>query len=189
MSLNHSFPSFAPTLAPTAPPTTLSVGASLGIELAYFVILSVFCCCSGLATWLCARIFTSNEPEDRRRALVLMNMADNIGFRNMLLNEEHLTRIGEFQFDENAKLPLKSDEDEHAECSICLCEFKTGEACRTMPAPCNHTFHKSCIDEWFQQSSRCPMCKRSIFNILEGENQSPELTNDVHPSEEMMSRL
>ena len=179
---------FSPTLAPTVAPTSLSIGANIGIELAYFVILSAFCCCSGLATWLFARIFTSSEPEDRRRALAIMNMADNIGFRNMLLTDEHLNRIGDFEFGDDSK-PHSENGDEHTECSICLSEFKTGEACRTMPAPCRHAFHKSCIDEWFHQSSRCPMCKRSIFNILEEENQNPEHTNEVHPHQEMMTRL
>ena len=187
MSFNTTSPTFVPTSA-TIAPTKLSYGASLGIELAYFVILAIFCCCSGSATWLFARIFTSNEPEDRRRALALMNMADNMGFRNMTLNDEHLLRIGEFKFDENTKLPLEGEDP--SECPICLAEFRKGEVCRTMPEPCQHTFHKICIDEWFQQSSRCPLCKRSIFSILEEEQQhTPDQSNNVNSADELMTQL
>jgi hypothetical protein len=27
---------------------------------------------------------------------------------------------------------------------------------------CHHTFHKSCIDTWFQENVHCPVCRHDI---------------------------
>ena len=45
-------------------------------------------------------------------------------------------------------------------CSICLNEFKRGET--VCKLNCNHHFHKSCIAEWFNKNSTCPICKLNI---------------------------
>jgi hypothetical protein len=58
------------------------------------------------------------------------------------------------------------------ECSICLMDIEEGSACRVLPEPCGHIFHVSCIDQWFQQSAVCPLCKRSMRAILEGGHDS-----------------
>ena len=93
------------------------------------------------------------------------------------LEEKHLVQIGEFTHDIHPPPHLPTQprvqEEDQTKCSICLNSFVVGEVCRTLPSPCKHTFHKSCIDEWFQRSSRCPLCKRSIYLILEGEDQVP----------------
>jgi hypothetical protein len=53
------------------------------------------------------------------------------------------------------------------ECPICLTDFSEGEICRQLP--CDHFFHKTCIDQWFQVSILCPMCKRNIQGFLHGD--------------------
>jgi len=50
---------------------------------------------------------------------------------------------------------------EDASCVICLGDYKEGEKVRHLP--CQHHFHKECIDEWLQQYSKsCPFCKADI---------------------------
>ena len=51
------------------------------------------------------------------------------------------------------------------ECPICLVTFSNGDRCRRLPPPCEHVFHKECIDTWFQSSVLCPMCKRSVREL------------------------
>eukprot|EP01084_Bolivina_argentea_P043634 80369_1 len=47
-------------------------------------------------------------------------------------------------------------------CAICLDDFSLNEELRLLP--CNHGFHRQCVDPWLTKSSElCPMCKQSIF--------------------------
>jgi hypothetical protein len=67
--------------------------------------------------------------------------------------------------------PASTGENADAcECTICLSEIEEGTPCRALPAPCGHIFHVACIDQWFQQSFLCPLCKRSIRAILLGND-------------------
>jgi len=44
-----------------------------------------------------------------------------------------------------------------ASCSICLEQIQVGDQFRRLP--CEHTFHKSCLDLWLLRQGSCPMCK------------------------------
>jgi len=50
-------------------------------------------------------------------------------------------------------------------CSICFNDFNKGERYRKLP--CNHQFHKRCIDKWFNESVKCPMCRQDIRDLLQ----------------------
>ena len=46
-------------------------------------------------------------------------------------------------------------------CSICLDQFKCNEYYKTLP--CNHYFHKKCINPWFKKDHHnCPMCRSKV---------------------------
>mmetsp|Transcript_15819 Transcript_15819/g.40220 ORF Transcript_15819/g.40220 Transcript_15819/m.40220 type:complete len:138 (-) Transcript_15819:67-480(-) len=49
-----------------------------------------------------------------------------------------------------------------ADCAICLEKVKDGDSCRRLH--CEHTFHSSCIDEWWINGRggemKCPLCRR-----------------------------
>lgn len=69
------------------------------------------------------------------------------------------------------KLQMTKYEDEHdrlpdpnARCPICLEEFSDGDSMRVMP--CNHTYHKDCLDKWLKMKAVCPICNLNIRKDL-----------------------
>ena len=46
-------------------------------------------------------------------------------------------------------------------CSICLNNYLSNEKIRILP--CMHYFHSSCVDKWFHESSKCPLCQYDIL--------------------------
>eukprot|EP00746_Dinoflagellata_sp_MGD_P154601 gnl/MRDRNA2_/MRDRNA2_84921_c0_seq3.p1 gnl/MRDRNA2_/MRDRNA2_84921_c0~~gnl/MRDRNA2_/MRDRNA2_84921_c0_seq3.p1 ORF type:complete len:232 (+),score=36.04 gnl/MRDRNA2_/MRDRNA2_84921_c0_seq3:102-797(+) len=59
----------------------------------------------------------------------------------------------------------KTSQDKEAQsseptCCICLCDMSVGETCCKMP--CNHVFHKECIDNWARRKNQCPLCMQKI---------------------------
>lgn len=51
---------------------------------------------------------------------------------------------------------------EDSSCCICLNEYELHQDLRVLP--CNHHFHKDCVDEWLVVNSTCPTCRTSIFD-------------------------
>jgi len=58
----------------------------------------------------------------------------------------------------------------NVDCAICLGEFEGGEWLKLLPN-CNHGFHVSCIDKWFQLHSSCPLCRSRVYRILVANNE------------------
>ena len=54
------------------------------------------------------------------------------------------------------------DDDEC--CPICLLEYEQGDELRLLP--CNHEFHKECIDSWLENNTSCPACRHSLSNTV-----------------------
>ena len=44
------------------------------------------------------------------------------------------------------------------ECSICSVEYKPGVNINILP--CNHNFHRICINQWITQHKSCPNCRK-----------------------------
>ena len=47
------------------------------------------------------------------------------------------------------------------ECVICLDDFKVRDKIFTLP--CNHIFHKTCIQPWLSTNHNCPLCRVDIL--------------------------
>lgn len=43
--------------------------------------------------------------------------------------------------------------------------------------PCNHTFHRCCIDQWLERSVTCPTCKRSVLSC--SSSPPPQRSNNA----------
>jgi hypothetical protein len=53
-------------------------------------------------------------------------------------------------------------------CSICLEKIKYIE-CSTL-IPCNHIFHKRCLDTWTNKNCSCPNCRTPIHYLPKKSN-------------------
>jgi flagellar biosynthesis GTPase FlhF len=53
-----------------------------------------------------------------------------------------------------------SADDSERQCLVCQCEYTAGEKMRRLP--CNHCFHKGCVDQWLKRKDACPYCRVSI---------------------------
>ncbi|VDO95688.1 unnamed protein product [Heligmosomoides polygyrus] len=51
-------------------------------------------------------------------------------------------------------------ENEAERCTVCLCEFETGEEVRNLR--CTHIFHVNCIDKWLVYNKKCPVCRLDV---------------------------
>ena len=58
------------------------------------------------------------------------------------------------------------DISQDIECPICLDEFKLSDKCYLLP--CNHYFHKECLDDWFEKDKICPTCRLSLGSATRG---------------------
>lgn len=55
---------------------------------------------------------------------------------------------------------------ETVECGICYAEYEQGESIRKLP--CNHHFHKHCVDPWLtNHQNKCPLC----LTVLEASDK------------------
>jgi len=90
----------------------------------------------------------------------LFNILPTLGI-NTRNQEPVLVRPSVQQIESSSSLRQASSADESQTCSICQDSYTEGQAIRSINH-CNHNFHKTCIDPWFQQNVRCPVCRYDI---------------------------
>ena len=56
------------------------------------------------------------------------------------------------------------DLEENYKCSICL---DTIEEPVYKLIKCHHTFHKSCLQQWFVKNNNCPLCRQTVKDIFQ----------------------
>ena len=45
-------------------------------------------------------------------------------------------------------------------CIICMDKFTTG--CKYKKLPCKHEYHADCLNQWLENSKKCPVCGQEI---------------------------
>tara|TARA_B100001094_G_C18143147_1_gene779082 strand:+ start:908 stop:1459 length:552 start_codon:yes stop_codon:yes gene_type:complete len=63
------------------------------------------------------------------------------------------------QYENELNVPMERTTDTEGQCSICLENFDNER--EIVQIPCQHKFHKDCIETWFETHSTCPMCRRN----------------------------
>jgi hypothetical protein len=61
----------------------------------------------------------------------------------------------------SVELVVVGEGGEEAECTVCLDSLAAGEETRRLP--CQHTFHRRCIDHWLLTRRKCPLCNLNII--------------------------
>jgi E3 ubiquitin-protein ligase Arkadia len=47
-------------------------------------------------------------------------------------------------------------------CSVCKEDYCTGDVLKRLP--CEHQFHKDCVEQWLRMSRKCPICSQLCFD-------------------------
>jgi len=76
----------------------------------------------------------------------------------------------------NTELILGSTLPLTQNCSVCQDVIVPTEECRRL-TPCQHVYHRTCIDQWFLRSVACPTCRHDIRVAT----PSPRLTSTPAP--------
>lgn len=57
-------------------------------------------------------------------------------------------------------------------CPICLENFASGVEIRVMP--CQHKYHRRCLDKWLKINAVCPICNMNIKDKFHEDHPSPQ---------------
>ena len=72
----------------------------------------------------------------------------------------------------NTTVQPGSDCPQGSACAICQDAIEVNDVCRVLHT-CQHVYHKTCIDQWFQSNVHCPTCRRDIRDAPPTEAQEP----------------
>ncbi|XP_041366987.1 E3 ubiquitin-protein ligase RNF115-like isoform X2 [Gigantopelta aegis] len=79
------------------------------------------------------------------------------------------------------------------QCSVCMEDFKLDEEVRKLP--CDHHYHKECIEKWLELHGTCPVCRKDLngedayvkdhesedeFRYLDSDHSSNSDSESVH---------
>ena len=150
---------------------------------------ALFSCCWALCCFvLCCRRRSNQhlagqvaEIEGRRRNFERVQRQERLARQELI--ESILRQLQELQVDLRSQVPLgdeetkrlptrkyRKGEEKMEQCVICVEDFHDGEGLRVLP--CEHYFHRQCIDEWLiNHSAVCPLCKYEVPCSSNGQGQ------------------
>ncbi|XP_053311079.1 E3 ubiquitin-protein ligase RNF149 [Spea bombifrons] len=102
-------------------------------------------------------------------------------FGNQANRKETKKAIGQLQLHRVKKVEKGIDIDAE-NCAVCIENYKPKDVVRILP--CNHVFHRQCIEPWLLEHRTCPMCKLDFMKAL-GFWVDPEETLEVPAPESM----
>lgn len=110
------------------------------------------------------------RPRSTVAPSVLSALTALLGFGNATITIDE-AQLGEMEnvvvrptaaeLDHGTTLRSATVQEEATNCSICQDSFANGQAVREING-CHHFFHRTCIENWFQLSVRCPVCRLDI---------------------------
>ncbi|OXU24842.1 hypothetical protein TSAR_015111 [Trichomalopsis sarcophagae] len=58
------------------------------------------------------------------------------------------------------EIEYKDKLDKREQCPVCIRDFETGNTAKALP--CEHNFHKECIEPWLEKTNSCPLCRYEL---------------------------
>lgn len=93
--------------------------------------------------------------------ITIMDNLAWLGEYNMNFPHSSFRNVCNLQRLKKLKVRRITKKETKADCPICLNSFKYRELARTLP--CEHVFHKKCVDKWLlNQSEACPICRKVV---------------------------
>ncbi|CAN1228619.1 Putative RING-H2 finger protein ATL49 [Linum grandiflorum] len=74
------------------------------------------------------------------------------------------------------------------DCAVCLCEFEQEDKLRLLPK-CSHAFHVECIDTWLLSHSTCPLCRSSLLDFSESNDEMERYAFVFESGEQSFRRI
>ena len=88
----------------------------------------------------------------------IVNINRNLDYEFMTTLEDVKIGLINKKILDNSKIELSSKKDDI--CVICQEDIKLNDIVRIIK--CKHSFHINCIDKWFIENKKCPMCKYEL---------------------------
>lgn len=165
----------------------------LWLTLWLIVVVLLLCLCCAVTIWLLRHRRNMRRDRQTARETMLVLHSELMRRRNEAYRaqaeaaEETETATAEalaaMPTQEWANTPTgrQTDGDEE-ECCLCMETFQDTDELRVLP--CQHFFHKGCIDRWFAarryQARSCPLCKRNpLQNGSSAERVATATDGDV----------
>ncbi|KAM3407863.1 hypothetical protein ACQJBY_001289 [Aegilops geniculata] len=156
LSAGPPYPSRRAAAAARACCTTTSyivvLSISFGSLLAILLILCV------IRWYLVHR--SARQQEEEATAAVTDAAPGMAKKRSAGLDADAIAALPEFVYRKDGGVGEEEEEDA-AECAVCLAVMVDGEAARRLPR-CMHVFHRSCVDVWLREHSTCPVCRAEV---------------------------
>lgn len=98
---------------------------------------------------------TSQSKKEVRRHMPLPQQITNIpntSFGSEINNDVTSNELPGFSFEYSFHCEFVTD----TKCCICFEPYCEGMIMQMIE--CNHVYHKSCLQQWYQKSTKCPLC-------------------------------
>ncbi|CAM8947888.1 unnamed protein product [Rhodiola kirilowii] len=94
---------------------------------------------------------------------------------NKELSRSHFVSGGGSKFEQDLREEIQEDDvDNRTVCCVCLSRVVDGQERRALP--CEHEFHKECVNRWFDKGRKtCPVFRFSMKGREEDEEFSEEM--------------